>query len=266
MCKKLGVTMLVAVAALFVLHKLDLDSYMKVAWNKTRHSVKESIPPEVKLERLRDEIAKLPNEERKVRGVIATEMVEVKKLHDQIAETKSNLAKKEASLKDLHAQLEKPNVEFVTIAGERLSAEKVKASLARQWDTFKAAKESLKTQEEVLKAREEALEVAKAKLDAMQSKRDEMKAKVAKMELELQKLRLAQTQHSIAIDDTQMATVLKLADEIDSQIETQKTELALQKGADTDTAVEEAMARKAKTDKALKEMDEFFTNANKDTK
>jgi len=87
-----------------------------------------------------------------------------------------------------------------------------------------------------------------------------MDAKVEKMDIDLRKLRTAQTQHDIAVDDTQLANVLRLADEINTQIETQKTELALQKGADTDAAVEEALARKAKTDSALKEMDDFFGN------
>ena len=50
-------------------------------------------------------------------------------------------------------------------------------------------------------------------------------------------------------------------DEVQTDIQTQTTELSLQKGADTDTAVEEALARKAKTDKALKEMDDFFAGA-----
>jgi len=257
MCKKLGVTALVVVAALFVLHKLDLDSYLKMAFKDLKASVKKEIKPETKIQRLREEIAKLGPEERNARSVIASEMVEVNKLKDQIASTKANLEKKEAQLKEVKGELDKGSA-FLTIAGDKLSRAKVESSLARQWQSFKVAKDSLKSQEDLLKSREEALDIAKAKLDAMQDKRKEMEAKVEKMDLELRKLRLAQTQHEIAVDDTQLATVLQLADEINTQIETQKTELALQKGADTDTAVEEALARKAKTDTALKEMDEFF--------
>jgi chromosome segregation ATPase len=257
MCKKLGVTALVIVAALFVLHKLDLDSYLKLAWKNGKASIKQQIPPETKIQRLRDEIAKLGPEEGTARSVIAREMVEVKKLTEQIASTKTNLEKKEVALKDLRTELDKGTA-FVTLDNQKIPREKIAASLARQWESFKVAKESLKAQEDLLKSREEALEVAKLKLDAMQNTKREMEAKVEKMDLELRKLRLAQTQHNVPIDDTQLATVLQLADEIDTQIKTQQTELALQKGADSDTAVEEALVRKAKTDKALKEMDDFF--------
>jgi chromosome segregation ATPase len=260
MCKKLGVTALVIVAALFVLHKLDLDSYLKLAWKKGKDGVSKSISPEMKLERLRAEIAQLGPEERKARNVIASEMVEVKKLRNQVAETKTNLEKREANLKDLRGELDKGTA-FVTLDNQKIPREKVQSALARQWDNFKAAREALKSQEELLKSREEALEIAKAKLDAMQDKRKEMEAKVEKMDLELRKLRLAQTQHNVAVDDTQLAKVLQLADEINTSIEVAKTDLNLQKGADTDTAVEEALQRKSKTDQALKEMDDFFGGA-----
>jgi chromosome segregation ATPase len=257
MCKKLGVTALVIVAALFVLNKTDLLGYVKTYVKKAHREVSNAIPPEVKLERLRNELANLPGEERKVRSVIAAEMVEVKKLRDQIAEAKVNLDKRETALRDLKTELDKGTA-FVTLDNQKIPSEKVKASLARQWDSFKTAKESLKSQEELLKSREEALEVAKAKLDTMQEKRKEMEAKVEKMEIDLRKLRLAQTQHNIPVDDSQLAGVMKLFDEVDTQIKTQQTELALQSGADTDTAVKEALDHQAKTNQALKEMDEFF--------
>jgi len=259
MCKKLGVTALVIVAALFVLHKLDLDSYLKLAWKKSKADIQKSIPPEAKLERLRAEIAQLQPEERQARSVIASEMVEVKRLRNQVAETKANLEQRETALKDLRTELEKGTA-FVTLDNQKIPREKIESALAAKWKSFKTAKEALKSQEDLLKSREEALDVAKAKLDTMQDKRKEMEAKVEKMELELRKLRLAQTQNNVAIDDTQLATVMNLADEIDTQIETQKTALALQKGADTDDAVSKALARKADTDKAMKEMDDFFTS------
>jgi DNA repair exonuclease SbcCD ATPase subunit len=254
------VTALVIVAALFVLHKLDLLNYAKVAWNHTKQGVRDSIPPEVKIQRLRDEIAKLPAAERQTRSQIASEMVEVKKLREQITEAKANLDKRETALKELKGELEKGTA-FVTLDNQKIPREKVEASLGRQWKSFKTAKDAVKSQEDLLKSREEALEIAKVKLDTMQDKRKEMEAKVEKMELELRKLRLAQTQHDIPVDDSQLATVLNLADEVDKQIQTQQTEVALQKGVDTDQAVEEALQRRTETAKALKEMDEAFGSA-----
>jgi chromosome segregation ATPase len=260
MCKKLGVTALVIVAAFFVLHKLDLDSYLKLAWTKTKADVKNSIPPEVKIERLRDEIAKLTPDMRKHRSVIASEMVEVKRLGDQITEAKANLDKREVAIKEMREELKK-NTTFVSLEGKKIPREKVEQTLARQWDAYKHAKEAVASQEDLLKAREEALEAAKQKLEAMEAKKKEMEAKVEHLDLELRKLRVAQTKHDIPVDDSQLSTVLKLYDEVDKQIQKEKTELELEKGAITDNVVEEAMARKAKADQALKEMDAHFDGA-----
>jgi len=260
MCKKLGVTALVIVAAFFVLHKMDLLGYVKMYAQKAHQKVTSSIPLDVKIERLRDEIAKMGPETSKARTTIAREMVEIAKLKNQLADSKASLAKKESLLKDLRAELDKGGKD-IELVGVKHPREKVEASLARQWETFKQAREAVKTQEELLNSREEALDVAKAKLVAIQAKQEEMQAKVEKLELELRKVRLAQTQNNIAIDDSQLATVLKLADEIDTQIKTEQTELALQKAADTDTAVQQAMERKGRTDTALKEMDDYFGGA-----
>jgi hypothetical protein len=260
MCKKLGVTALVIVAALFVLHKTDTLGYLTTWAKKARNHVSSSIPLDMKIARLRDEIDKLKPETDKARSAIAREMVEIGKLKANLADSKANLAKKEGQLKDLRAEVEKGSV-LIDINGQKIPREKVEASLARQWESFKQAREAVKSQEELLKSREESLEVAQAKLAAMQSKQEEMLAKVEKMELELRKVRLAQTQNNIAVDDSQLATVLKLADEIDTQIKTEQTELALQKAADTDTAVQQALERKGKTETALKEMDDFFGGA-----
>ncbi len=257
MCKKLGVTALAIVAVLFVLHKLELLGYVKTYMNQAREEAKKKISPEMKLARLQQEIRDLGPEERKARTVIAGEMVAVDKLKGQIAETKTNLEKKEAQLKDLRGELQKGTA-FVTLDNQKIPREKVEAALARRWESYKTAKEALKSQEDLLKSREEALDVAKAKLDTMQEKRKEMEARVEKMDLELRKLRLAQTRNNVAIDDTQLARVLNLADEIDTQIKTQQTELALQKGVDSDEAVEKALTRQAETAKAMKEMDEAF--------
>jgi chromosome segregation ATPase len=256
---------LVIVAGFFVLHKLDLDSYLKLAWKKGKADINNSIPPELKIERLRDEIAKLGPAERQARAGIAKEMVEVNKLKAQITDTRANLDKRETALKDLKAELEKGTA-FVTLDNQKIPRDKVEASLGRKWEALKTAKEALKSQEDLLKSREEGLDVAKLKLDTMQDKRKEMEAKVQKMELDLRKLRLAQTENNVAIDDTQLSNVMRLADEIDTQIKTQQTELSLQKGVDSDAAVEQALDQKARTAKALKEMDEAWGNSTKVTK
>lgn len=257
MCKKLGITALVILGALFLFRGLGLLPYAKLACKKMREEAKASVPPELKIQRLRDEIANLGPEMNKQRSAVATEIVEINGLKKNIAEAKARLQEREEQIRTVRAEL-KANSTFVSIGGEKLSREKVEASLARKWDSFKQAEAAVKSQEELLAAREEALELAKQKLTAMESKKQELAAKVDGLEIELRKVRLAQVKNDVAIDDSQLSNVMKLYDEVDKQIAKEKTELELQKAAFTDTVVDEALNRKAQADKAFKEMDERF--------
>ena len=72
-------------------------------------------------------------------------------------------------------------------------------------------------------------------------------------------MRLAQTQNGIAIDDSRFSDVLKLADEVETQIDKEQQTLALEHAAFTDTVVQKAIDQKIKTDQAFKEMDERFS-------
>ncbi len=259
MCKKIGVAALVVVAALFVLHKLELDIPIKFWARQTEKDIKGRVSPEAKLDEARHLLANLGPEERKAQSVIAGEIVAVDKLRNEIAQTRANLDKREAALADLRTELKK-GTSFVTLDNQKIPREKVEANLARQWDSFKNAKEALKSQEDLLKTREEGLEAAKAKLTALRSKREELQAKVDKMEIELKKLRTAQTVNNVNVDDSKFSEAAKLVDEIDTQIKTQVEELNLQKGVDADANVQKALDNQAKTNQAMKEMDEFFGN------
>jgi chromosome segregation ATPase len=262
MFKKLVYAALAGVGVLVLLSSLGLLGYVKVALKGARERAKASVPAEMKIQLLRQEIANLGPEMSKHRAAIAAEIVEVERLKKHIGEAKGNLAKKEVLIRDLRNEL-KAGSAFVSISGEKLPREKVEQSLTRQWEAFKQAEDAVKSQEDLLRTREESLEVAKQKLSAMDSKREELQAKVERMELELRKLRLAQTQNGITVDDSQFANVLKLAEEVEIQIAKEQKTLELEKAAFTDTVVQKAIEQKSKTDQAIKEMDERFGSARK---
>jgi len=261
MCKKLGFTALVVVAALFTLNKLDLLWHAKHAITKARADIRSSIPTEEKIARLKDELNKLKPEKRKHLGVIAEESVKVEKLEKDVAVTRANLEKWGEHIKSLTAALENDNAVFVTLGAEKLPRAKVEASLARKWESYKEAEEALKSQEELLARRKEKLEAAQSKLRGMESKEKELRAKVERLDLELAKLREAQMQNDIAIDDSQFSRVVKLFEEVENQIAKERKELELQKGVNVDTQIEEALNEKARVDKAMKEMEERFGDA-----
>jgi len=265
MCKKFGVTALVIVAALFVLHKLELDVWIKHAIKRTQADIKASIPEEARLDDLRDEIAKIGPEIRKAKTAVAKQIGEINELKDEIASIKTNLDKRETALKDLNAELDK-GLTLIPIGSDKLPREKVESHVARQWQSFKLSKEMLQSKEDLLKSREESLEAAKATLEAMQDKKKELEADAQRLDLDVRKLRLAQMQQDVPIDDSRVSSAVKKRDALRKQIEQKKIELSLDKGVDSDNAVADALERKAKTEQARKEMKEYFGKDTKITK
>jgi chromosome segregation ATPase len=257
MCKKLGVTALVIVGALFMLHKLDLLGYGRMAWHKAQQRASEAVPPELKLERLKDELAHLSPDMNKYRSAMASEQVEVEKLTRKIHLAKESIAKQEDAIHSVKAKLDDGNV-FVTEYGKELKKEEVERQLASQWETLKAAKAAVKSQEETLKIRQDNLELSKQKLAQLKSKKEAMEAKVAQLEGELRKVRLAQTKADVRIDDPQLDRIEKLFDEVSTQIEKEKVELDMQRAELHESQVVKAVEDRIKVEKALEEMNSAF--------
>ena len=188
MIKKLAFAALAVVGVFVVLSVFAPRwlGYAKDGIHKMQSAVNDAVPPETKIERLRQEVNNLTPDMHKHRAAIAGEMVAVKRLKESIGQQKDNLAKKEALIRDLRAELKTGN-ELVSINHEMIPRKKVEEGLTRQWEAFKLADNAIKAQEELLRTREESLQVALQKLETMESKRKELQAKVERMELELRK-------------------------------------------------------------------------------
>jgi chromosome segregation ATPase len=257
MCKKLGVTALVIVGALFLLHKLDLLGYGRMAWHRVQKEAKDAVPPEIKLERLKDEISQISPDMNKIRSRMAAEQVEIEKLARKIKLAKESAADQEKAIANVKTKLDEGHV-FVTDTGKELRKDEVERQLASQWEVLKDAKTAIKANEEVLEARKNSFELAKAKLAQLKTKREEMEAKVAQLEAELRKVRLAQTKADIRIDDPQLDQISKHLQEVADQIEKEKVELDMQKAEVSQTQVVKTVEERLKVEKALAEMDKAF--------
>jgi len=255
MCKKLGVTALVLVAALFVLHKLDLDKYGKAWLSHRKADIKDAIPPESKIEVLREQIAELTPELNKQRSKIAKDSTEIDILKEDIAKAKANLKEREEKLTLLRDAL-KSDSGFVTTEGEKLPKEKVEAVFSRKFAEFQAAEAAVKAKEELLGRRKEKLEVALGHLRTMESKQKEWQSKVELMDIELAKLREAQMQNNLAMDDSKFSDVQKMFDEVNMQIATQKKEIEMKNAADVDEIVNKTIEQKQQAKKAVELWDE----------
>jgi len=258
MCKKLGVTGLVIVAALVSLWKLGWLPYIHQEVADMKQSINDSIPPEKKIAVLDKEVKDLGPEISKQSGVIARESVEIDKLKKEVETAQKNLKDRENYLAEVRAAV-KNDKEFVALNGDKVSKEKLEEHFTRKFNEYKTIKASVEARSELLEQRKQRLAAAEQTLETMRSKRTEMAAKVETLKIELAKLREKQLQNNVTVDDSQFARVQKLFDEVDTQIATQKKQLEMEKAIDVDNAIQTKVETQTKTKKAIEEYDEAFS-------
>jgi hypothetical protein len=258
MCKKLGVTGLVIVAALVSLWKLGWLPYIHQEVTDMKKSIDDSIPPEKKLSLLEKEVADLGPEMNKQSSVIAKESVAIDKLTREVAQARTNLKDRETYLADVRAAI-KNDKEFTSLNNEKIGKDKLEDHFTRKFAEYKTVKQSVDAKAELLESRKQRLAAAEQTLETMRSKRTEMAAKVETLKIELAKLREKQVQNNVTtVDDSQFSRVQKLFDEVETQIATQKKQLEMEKAIDVDNAIQQKVEKTTQTKKAIEEYDETF--------
>lgn len=257
MFKKIGIVALVVVAGLFLLNKTDLGSYAGTAWKKIRTSTKGAVPPEFEIERLKNEIAQLvPDMKRNVK-VVADEMVAVERLRSEVAETRTELAKKKDYVLAMKSELEKnKNATTVSFRGQEYASTRIKEKLAREWDAYKRGEDGLKSKEQLLVAKEEAVDIAREQLSAMRAKKEQLEVDVARLEAELKTLRLAQTRSNFQLDDSRLARINSAMANVRDQIKSMQIQSDLH-GKYVDD-LELPAEKRIKTTELIKEIDTHF--------
>jgi chromosome segregation ATPase len=222
MLKKIAFAALAVVAGLFILNSTHLGSYAKTAWHKVKKTAKCQVPLEFQLETARNEIAQLIPDMRKHIDVIAQETQAVRRLKDDIAVTRANLAEQRKHIYAMKEDLKKGEVKI--LYNDRFySADRVRDRLARDLVSSQRCEKELESREKMLEAKETALEAAREQLGCMKSEKEKLEVLVATMEAELKTLRVAQTRSQFHLDDSRLSRIKATLDDIRDQMRAQQT-------------------------------------------
>src|SRR5262245_41733784 len=134
MCKKIVIAALAVGLGLAVVKGTWLGSHARMRASKIFNSVKQSIPPEQEIARLRMEQKGLERDDDKHYDKVARMMVRVAALEREVGQIRTNLTKEEARIRGLREELT-GNVEFVLHGGSRYTKEDLRNDAL----TFKTA-------------------------------------------------------------------------------------------------------------------------------
>jgi chromosome segregation ATPase len=262
MMKKIGIASVVVLAGLVLFTTTSLGSYAKLAWKKSRESLKQQIPIEVEIERVRGEISQLGPDLDKNFNTLAKESVAIDNLRTDVKQTRANLEAQKKNILTMREDVQgKDGSEKIDYNGNKYSVVKVKAKLSRDWESYKQAEASLKAKEDLLEAKEQSLAAAREQISAMRVKKEQLEVQLAQMEAELKTLRVAETRGTFKLDDSRLANIESSMGEIRDRVKVAQKESEVRAEFRND---EIPVEKKVQTADVLKEIDSHFGKETKE--
>jgi LmbE family N-acetylglucosaminyl deacetylase len=247
----------VAVAAglLGAAYFLGFGSHISTAWHRLSHDVRQQVPPEFEIARIRGELEQLGPEMRQNLDAVAKETVEVQSLRDDIAEAKSRLDHQKKVILSMKADLEAGNDKIV-YGDTAYPASRIRDKLSRDFEAYKVGDRAVKVKEKLLEQKEKALAAHKEQIAQSTSVREQLEVELARLEAEYQMVKVAETKSAVQFDGSRLANIKTSVKELQNRIheieERQKLEAQFVKDPTVD------VEQKAKSTSVVKDVDDYF--------
>lgn len=218
MLKKVLIVGALVVAVGAFLFGRDAVSYVSMGIDGIRNSVKDCIPVEVEIERAKGELAKLEPAMREFTRQKYNEAVSVNKLEQEIAAADQKLSRDRAEIGILKSHVESGE-QYVTFGERDYSQQEMVADLTRRFERFKVAQATVETKRQILAERKQVLASMQEKLEAMETAKGQLALEIENLEARLAAVEVAKARSEFMMDDSDLARVRSLVDEISSRIE-----------------------------------------------
>jgi septal ring factor EnvC (AmiA/AmiB activator) len=226
MCKKVLIAAVAVVVALAVVKGTWLGSHIRLWRQNLQTAIHNRIPPEQEIQRLRMELENLSREDEKFFDQVARQSVQVKKIENQVAQVKKDLAERENRIRALKTSLTGEG-QYVTVNGEQYRRELVKTDLRTSAAAFQVEEERLHSLEGQLAAKRQVYDLNKKKLSELKLARQQMLTELQRLETALAEERQAQAQEAGTLDDASYLKIRKDMDSVRDKIEFLKTKRQL---------------------------------------
>jgi septation ring formation regulator EzrA len=230
MIKKIGIGVVVLLAALFVLKKTNVLSYAGTLWCQVREETKRQVPTKFEIDRVRHELAGMDGDISKMLRPIAEHIAAINRLKKDLKCTRARLADQKDSILTMTKDLES-NRSVLVYAGEEYSAARVRSKLQRDFDSYRRCEANVKSQEKLLDAKEQSLSAAREQLAKLVAKKREYEIRLAQLEADEETLQIARIGSKLPIEESNRATEIEAAlSEIEHRHEVQRAEVELLNG------------------------------------
>ncbi len=203
----------------------DVWSYARTWGNSVRQTVKREVPVEFEVTRARELVENIVPDIRNVMHVIAEQEVDTEQLTAELSRKRLELASQKDAIHARTAELKSGQTSFVYVS-QTYSAEQVRNDLAKRFERFKMAEETLKREQQVLDARQKALTANREKLDNLLAAKTDLELQLEQLEARLKAVQAAETVSTVSIDDSELTRAKKLIRELNKQIDVREKVMA----------------------------------------
>ena len=196
-------------------------SYIKTGYHNLRDTIKEQIPLDVEISRVRDMIRELKPEIASNLKVIAREEVEVARLQREVQAKSESLVKSKQAILKLKDDVQS-GAKFVSYGGKSWDMEQVKKDLASRFKNYQTQEATAEKVEKILSAREKNLEGARRKLDEMLAAKREMEVAVENLQARLTMVEVAKTSSKFTVNDSHVSSVRQAVADIGTRIDVEE--------------------------------------------
>jgi chromosome segregation ATPase len=191
-------------------------------WHRAVAKFEKQIPPEVQIDQIKLDIAKLDQDIDNNWTLIAAYQIEIENLKKDLTakQNKVSVLDKELSAAASELEAKKDQVSFEGRTYKRPEAARL---LSKQTDYYIALKKEVAAKEKLLSAREQKLSAAMASQNEMRSQKEELKTQVAQLEADLEALKLMRTEKKLPVGEkTRLDKIKSRLDKLQNEVEVEK--------------------------------------------
>ena len=204
--------------ATLVLFGRDAASYVSTSYHRLTSSVQERVPVEFQIDRARQMVRDLEPEIRRSMHVIAKEEVALEQLNQQLDQNQERADNDKHDILRLQADLGRGKERY-RYASRTYTSDEVRQDLARRFNRFKVADDTLASMKQMRDAREKNLDAAQQKLAAMINARRKLEVDLQNLEAKRKLVEVAQASSEYVFDDSQLARCKELITDIRTRLD-----------------------------------------------
>jgi len=247
-----GVAVVVALLAVSFVFPRTF-SFIRLWIHDAREAADDSIPLEREVARLKLEVDRLAKEDDRHFHKVAVQVVEVKKLEQQVSEMNARLDRDAAIVKARRDSLAGKG-DHVTYENQKIDRARFEEEFDQLVSRFQLEEEELKSKEEQLALRKASLEANRKKLSELRLTRQKLKTRLERLESRLAAYRQRQALKDNTIDDAEVQKILKEIEAAEEKQDVNEEKDALKDAVEGSAAqAEQRKEKKTSRDRFLNE-------------